>query len=143
MNGPQSGPGFRSNCCVTLDKPLNFSGPCLFVRIRVRHAEPSGFQTVFHGTLGFRAGGDVAGEAPGSSDTGSMYALEEENQRGDSGETGLCPREEQGSPPIEEATLEWGAGGREGRRGRCVYAGNQSPRLWLLVFRDKLISLIW
>lgn len=46
-------------------------------------------------------------------------------------------------PPIEEATLEWGVGGREGRRGHCVYAGNQSPRLWLLVFRDKLISLIW
>lgn len=45
-----------------------------------RHEELSGFQTVFHGTLGFQAGGDEAGEGPLSSDTLGMCALEEKNQ---------------------------------------------------------------
>lgn len=38
---------------------------------------------------------------------------------------------------LSEATLE------EGVERDTVYAWNQSPRLWLLVFRDKLILLIW
>lgn len=46
----------------------------------------------------------------------------------ETGEAALCPREEQGPPPI---------------RGHSVDAWNQSPRLWLLVFRDKVILLIW
>lgn len=69
-----------------------------------RHEELSGFQTVFHGTLGFQAGGDEAGEGPLSSDTLGMCALEEKNQCspliGETGETGLCPRKEQSAPPI-------------------------------------------
>lgn len=55
------------------------------------------------------------------------------------GDTGLCPREERVCPPVlSEAAPAEGPGG-----GGSVYAWSQSPGLWLLVFRDKLILLIW
>lgn len=51
---------------------------------------------------------------------------------------GFVPGRGAGGLPPVEATLEEGEGERS-----CVYAWNQSPGLWLLVFRDKLILLIW
>lgn len=72
-----------------------------------------------------------------SSDTLGTYALEEKKPCAPRGqrrsETGLCPGKEL-DHLLSEATLEGGSVARE-----TVYAWNQSPRLWLLVFRDKLI----
>lgn len=54
--------------------------------------------------------------------------------RRNSGETELCPMDEQELPPIP---------GEEGGGEALFTPGIRAPGLWLLVFRDKLILLIW
>lgn len=54
-----------------------------------------------------------------------------------SGEAGLCPSE-------DRDYLQWRLLWRRGRAREALFMpGIRAPGLWLLVFRDKLIWLIW